>query len=718
MKYFDLNVIGFSLRASTLSILFVILQFSCTTSTVEVAMRDGTKLDVDFDIPGDGRYPAVLSFGHPWWMVESEKTEKFKKAGYAVVVTNPRGLQFHHDLEDGYDLIEWISKQAWCNGEVAMFGISRSAATQWGAAASGHPALKAIFPTSNGAEPWRRQYRDHGAIQLAHTMNGRAVKEGSKAPQWYHLPILDIGNHFPGGDNEAWENYVTHSEYDEYWQEIDLHGEYSKVKCAVYQSTGWWDNYPTEDLNTWVELEKVGKIKFNHVRVNNNAHFGDEMEVDEAIRFFNYIIKGQDDGISKEPPVNLYVQVENKWRGFYHWPPERAQELRYYFHTSNGLSLEIPGQETASTYTYDPKNPAPTIGTQTSAAKPEVKDFQTDIKEVYDRNDVVKFTTPKLKENTDVIGPVLVKLYAASDAKDTDFIGRLVDIHPDGKVMDVADGIIRAHFRKSIWEAPELITPGEILEYNIELEGTAYRFKAEHKIGVIITSSSFPFWDRNPNTSGDIATETRSQIANQTIYHDEKHPSHIILSVVPSVDKVAATKSEKLLIDTKVVSLPDEPHHRPGWEGAPEEYHFYWDLPTFNWVSPVNYANGTLETYFELIEQPGNKSWIAHTILDETKDGINTQFYGHHWGAYFETSGPKVYTTSVPMDSLNDETNLIPEGLSNPKLLRLLLANQYYDQKFVPFSDSAIYPMKVRIIWVVVAKGSTFSGWDNYIDKE
>ena len=511
-------------------------------------MSDGTKLDVELYIPGKGRYPAVLSFGHPWWMAANGKTEKFMKAGYAVVTTEPRGLQFHHDLEDGYDLIEWISKQAWCNGEVAMFGISRSAASQWGAAASEHPALKAIFPTSNGPEPWRRQYRDHGAIQLAHTMNGRAVEGNSKAPEWDYLPILDMGKHFPGGDNEAWENYVTHSEYDSYWQEIDLHGKYSKINCAVYQSTGWWDNYPTEDLDAWVELEKVGKIKFNHIRINNNAHYGDNKEADEAIRFFNYIIKGEDDGISKEPPVKLYVQVEEKWRGFHNWPPESAVEHRYYFHDSEELNLETPGSdEPPSTYTYDPKNPAPTIGTQTSAAKPEIKDCQTDIKEVYDREDVVKFATSELKEDVDVIGPVKVKLYAASDARDTDFIGRLVDIHPDGKVMDVADGIIRARFRKSIWDAPELITPGEILEYNINLEGTAYRFKAGHKIGIIITSSSFPFWDRNPNTGGDIATETKSQIANQTIYHDEKHPSQIILSVVPALDSTATSKTEKVV---------------------------------------------------------------------------------------------------------------------------------------------------------------------------
>lgn len=705
----------------TISILLTFLLISSWVQAEEVRMRDGTVLEVSFDLPGNGSYPVVLSFGHTWW-IDDEKTEKFLNAGYAVVKTNPRGLQFHHDMEDGYDLIEWISQQSWCNGKVAMFGISRSAYSQWGAAESGHPALKAIFPTSNGPEPWRRQYRDHGAIQLAHTMNGRAVEDGSKAPQWYWLPILDIGEHYPGGDQEAWVNYVTHSEYDKYWQEIDLHGKYSKIKCAVYQSTGWWDNYPTEDLIAWLELEKAGIIKHNRVRINNNAHFGDGKEIDEAIRFFNYVLIGEDDGISMEPPIKLYVQVENKWRGFYNWPPDQARERLYYFHSYEGLSMVKPGKEPPSSYTYDPKDPAPTIGTQTSAAKPEIKDYQVDIKEVYDRKDVLKFKTSALNEDLDVIGPVRVKLYAASDATDTDFIGRLVDIYPDGKVMDVADGIIRARFRQSIWEAPELIKPGEILEYNIDLEGTAYRFKAGHKIGVIITSSSFPFWDRNPNTGGDIATENRSQLAHQTIYHDKEHASHVILPVVPSDWDSKPTETEKLLIDTKVVSLPNDPHHRDGWIGSPEEYHFYWDLPTFNWVSPVNYAEGTLETYFEIVEQPTNKSFCAQIILDETVDGENTILYGHHWGTYFETSGPKVYTTSRAMTSLYDTTNLIPDKLANPQLLRLLLANQYGDHtgpfKAIPFSDKDIYPMKVRIIWVVVAKGYEFSGWDNYVDSK
>ncbi len=195
----------------------------------------------------------------------------------------------------------------------------------------------------------------------------------------------------------------------------------------------------------------------------------------------------------------------------------------------------------------------------------------------------------------------------------------------------------------------------------------------------------------------------------------------LVLIQLSCTTNTATSKTEKLLIDTKVVSLPDDPHHRPGWEGSPEEYHFYWDLPTFNWCSPINFAEGTLETYFELIDQPSTKSWCAQIILDETKDGKNTLHYGHHWNTYFETNGPGVYTKSIKMTSLYDTTNLIPEGLANPKLLRLLLANQYGDHngpfEHIPFSDGDYYPMKLRIIWVVVAKDSTFSGWDNYINK-
>jgi len=244
----------------------------------------------------------------------------------------------------------------------------------------------------------------------------------------------------------------------------------------------------------------------------------------------------------EEPPVRIFVMGDNVWRDENEWPLARTKYTPYYFHsegqanTRSGdgvLSTEAPGGETADNYLYDPRNPVPTQAGMGRAIEHVFEAHDQGV--VEDRTDVLVYTTPVLKSDVEVTGPVVIKLFAASSAVDTDFTGKLVDVWPDGKVYNIVDGIVRARYRNSV-SSPELIQPDRIYEYTIDLRYTSIVFKAGHRIRVEISSSNFARWDRNLNTGGRIGQDAGIKVALQTIYHEMKSPSHILLPIIPKED--------------------------------------------------------------------------------------------------------------------------------------------------------------------------------------
>ena len=195
------------------------------------------------------------------------------------------------------------------------------------------------------------------------------------------------------------------------------------------------------------------------------------------------------------------------------------------------LSREPPGDEPGDTYVYDPQNPVPTLG-GTFHDDTVMPVGPWDQRPVEGRHDVLVYTTPVLESDTEVTGAVVVKLYAASSAPDTDFVAHLVDVYPDGRAMFVCEGVIRARYRDSI-EHPSLMEPGTIYELTIEMEVTSNLFKEGHRIRLDLTSSNFPRNDRNLNTGGTIGMESEMRTAHQTIHHSAECPSHVILPVIP-----------------------------------------------------------------------------------------------------------------------------------------------------------------------------------------
>jgi len=235
--------------------------------------------------------------------------------------------------------------------------------------------------------------------------------------------------------------------------------------------------------------------------------------------------------------VKIFVMGENRWRDEREWPLARTRYTPYFLHSGGRansdrgdgvLDQRRPVGEAADRFVYDPDDPVPTRGGNTLILAMGVQDQHP----VEARDDVLVYTSAVMTERLEVTGPVTVTLYAASNASDTDFTAKLVDVRPDGYAQNLADGIVRARYRESR-TSPALLVPGEVARFTVDLWATSHVFLPGHRIRLEIASSNFPRFDRNLNTGEDQATGTRRQSARQTVFHDERYPSHVVLPVIP-----------------------------------------------------------------------------------------------------------------------------------------------------------------------------------------
>lgn len=538
-------------------------------------MRDGVRLHTRVWLPAKrGRWPVVLQRGY--WPGNDADAKRFVEAGYAYVGQSCRGHaksegennRFFDDASDGYDAIGWIVEQPWCDGDVAMYGKSYMAITQWLVAPSQHPNLRAIVPQNSSAELWDRGYWCNGAFTFAMTATGR-VFDASKvdAYDWQRLlkflPLIDLDKEVTGHENGLWRDYLTHSTYDDFWKAIGIGDGYDKIDLPVYVMGGWYDYYPGAAFNDFAAIVKAGKSSDVRIVVSATDHLnrvvgdrdltgGGKDELAMAIRWLDHVVKGEDNGVADESPIRLFTMGVNEWRFEREWPLARTQFTNYYFHADGklhgGLSTTPPADEPPTQYTYDPADPVPTLGGNHSCVLniPEIiRAGAVDQRPNETRDDVLVFTGELLTEDVEVTGPVTVVLYAASSATDTDFVARLIDVLPDGTAYNLTEGIIRARFRASIHEPPTLLTPGAVYEYRIALLPTSNVFLKGHRIRVHVTSSGFPLWDRNPNTGHSQGMDDATQVARQTVYHDRDRPSHVVLPIIPREPAAAADGREE-----------------------------------------------------------------------------------------------------------------------------------------------------------------------------
>jgi putative CocE/NonD family hydrolase len=541
-----------------------------------VPLRDGISLSADVYLPLGARgLPTIVQ----WTPYESTRERFvawgawFARRGYAAVVVDVRGryesggvfTAWEHDGPDAHDTLTWVAGEQWSNGRIGTWGRSYGGLVQWQLAHLGHPNLECIAPQVIHDDYFWDGYWTGGAFQLALTLGAAALWSsalslitGPSARDLVladrvlgHLPLVELDEVTIGRKVDYWRLWWEHQVNDEYWQRFRHRPD--RVQVPIFQQGGWFDPYSGSHLRSFAE---IGDRVPNRVLIGPWSHeeevesFTGDVDLspaltvirDHELAFYERYLRDEANGWDERPPAELYVLGAGEWRGAAEWPPEGTEPTAFYLGAGGTLSENEPrADEAADSYAYDPADPVPTIGgvnsvlTMTQGAETPIRPGPVDQRVLEARDDVLVYTTEPLAQAIEAIGPVEMVLYAASSAKDTDFVVRLCDVYPDGRSIFLTEGIIRARYRGSVeGESTELLEPGEVAEYRIRLYPLANRFRPGHRIRLDVTSSSFPRFSRNLNTGDDVGTGTRMQVARQTVLHTASYPSHVVLPLVRS----------------------------------------------------------------------------------------------------------------------------------------------------------------------------------------
>jgi putative CocE/NonD family hydrolase len=547
---------------------------------VPVPMRDGTILRADVHRPDRGGPYPVLVQRTPYG--KDGNFNRFVQAGYIVVSQDVRGRYESegkwesywrhntHDGEDGYDTVEWAARLSDSNGKVGTFGGSYDAFLQWRLAPLQPPSLMCMSAYIGGAAKFTDVQGPRGirpAIGpkwldiMAADMKRRenlpdvhTVWEAQKlwqedSEKWINwLPWLELPDDFFGYETPALKQWLKNP-HDDPWR---LDEGVSEISVPNFDITGWYD-HGLGDMLLFRLMVKEAKTEvarsgtriiigpWGHnqpARSFGNIDFGPEALLDMTalqIRWFDHWLKGSENGVENDPLLKIFIMGDNEWRGEREWPLQRTKEKVLYI-TSDGhantpkgngrLVVERPLSVGTDNYEYDPRNPVPTPHKTWRPRACDQRSLDT-------REDILVYQTEPLSERLEVTGNPVVELYAASSAPDTDWFVRLIDVHPDGLARDVCMGMIWARYRHNLVK-PELLTPGEVVKYTIQMRPTSNAFLPGHRIRLDITSSDFPWYDRNHNTAANQNTDATLVVANQIIYHGGEQATRIILPWVPN----------------------------------------------------------------------------------------------------------------------------------------------------------------------------------------
>jgi len=551
---------------------------------VPVEMRDGIILKADIYRPlAPGKYPVLLMRTCYGKSDGVTRGIKFAQRGYVVVSQDVRGrfgsggdwYPFKYESQDGYDTIEWAAALPYADGQVGMFGGSYLGATQYLAAIASPPHLCGLCPTvtpSNYHDGWvyhggvfEQWFNESWTSFVSENAVAKRFDAQRDALAWKDtLPLADYPVIRADDQNVAphYSDWLAHPDYDDYWKAWSIEENYDRIEVPVLAVGGWYDIFLGGTLRNflglkaragsetarrnqrlvimagghagWFDERRIGALDFGPDAVRYD---GDEI----TLRWYDWLLKGKANGMEREKPVKIFVMGKNAWRDEEEWPLARARSTRYYLHAkapANGpagrgtLDTRAPSSEKPDRYTYDPADPVPTIGGQICCEflPPGAGPF--DQRPVEARTDVLVYTTPAFARTVEVTGPVRLELFVSSSALDTDFIARLIDVWPDGFAQNLTDGILRLRYRNSPAKA-EAAKPGEIYPLHIDMGATSNVFLPGHRLRLEITSSNYPRFARNLNTGEPEARATRMIKAENTIYHDRRHPSVLVLPIVP-----------------------------------------------------------------------------------------------------------------------------------------------------------------------------------------
>ncbi|MEQ6378068.1 CocE/NonD family hydrolase [Bacillaceae bacterium S4-13-56] len=539
---------------------------------MKVPMHNGVLLSADLYFPkGEGTFPAIV-VRTPYLKRTPKSHENglyFAKNGFIVMYMDVRGRgdskgefdPYFQEADDGYDTIEWVASQAWCSGNVGTMGGSYLGRIQWLTALKKPPHLKAIAASVSPSDPfveWPTGIPTPHHICWLYMTSGK-VMQNIDIIDWEkiykHLPLEAMDEEL-GFELDRWHEEFKHAKLDDWWKRISYQDKFHEIDLPALHISGWYDD---EQIGTPLNFQGMatnGASEFarknqkmimgpwphqiNQSTKLGDLDFGSDSLIDlnhYILRWFNLWLKGENDGIKEDPPVKMFVMGDNQWRDEHEWPLARTEWIKYYIDSKGRansrfgdgfLSQGKPKGNDSDQYTYDPNDPVPFITEATSAQIGGPDNYSS----IERRDDVLVYSTEELEKDVEVSGPIKMELFASTSAKDTDFMVKLIDVWPNGYAQRLTDGMVRARFRESMGN-PTLVTPGETYKYIIDCWNTSHMFKKGHRIRIEISSSAFPKYDRNLNTGEELGKTTNIKIAHQTIYHNEKNPSAIILPVIP-----------------------------------------------------------------------------------------------------------------------------------------------------------------------------------------
>jgi hypothetical protein len=547
-----------------------------------VPMRDGVELSTDLYLPQGVDQAPVILIRTPYRKEMLElKARTFASRGYVAAVQDCRGCfaspglwePLVHEGADGYDAVEWLAGQPYSNGKVGMMGGSYMGWTQWTAAAQNPPHLVTMIPSVSPPDPFYNLPYEYGAFfmmgvlwwievvetrataDLAGTVMYR-LADRRYSEMLRALPVIDLDKSVLGGENRYWRKWIEHSTEDEYWQRAGFLDKLEHANLPVFHQSGWFDGDGIGSKLNYLQMvahghgfQKLTLGPWGHTdtatRMVLDRDFGENALVDlqgEYLRWFDRWLKDVDNGIERDPLVNLFVMGANVWARGNTYPLEGAEFRPLYLGGGGRLAFEAPPADTpADRYTYDPGDPTPDfrVFEESEEDRRRVRPAGERDREAAERHrrvaesrrDVLVYETEPLAEPLRFAGPVAAVLYAASSARDTDWFVTLSEVDGEGKIFQLVQGVIRARFRNSMRQ-PELLEPGVTYRYRIDLWHTGVEIPAGGRLRVEVTSAAFPRFSRNLNTGGHNETETEWAVAEQTVFHDAGRASHVLLPVI------------------------------------------------------------------------------------------------------------------------------------------------------------------------------------------
>ncbi len=589
-----------------------------TMSNTLVPMRDGVLLATDMYRPtihgtmAPGPFPVLLE-RTPYDKAAPGNVDMgryFARRGYVCAIQDVRGrfasdgdwYPFAKEAPDGYDTVEWLAAQPWCDGRVGTMGGSYCGSDQSALATLDPPHLKTMIVAVGASSYYHASMRQNGALEqrfiiyafrMATTSREALADPGLRAllleayanvEEWFgRVPFrkgVSALRLLPS--YEQWViDILTHGDYGSYWHQrgYDIARHYDDhADVPTLYVGGWYDSYARATCENYAALSMRKKSRQMllmgpwthggwHETFAGSVDFGTESHIhyhDVRLAWFDHFLKGRHTEFTECQPVRIFVMGSGDdtrnyagrlhhgghWRTEADFPLPDTQCTPWYLQADGQLTRNVPSAAaSASRFTFDPRDPVPTIGGGISAADPVMEpgafDQRGDVRffgchdslPLNARSDVLSFTSQPLLQDMEITGLVTVQLFVSSSAPDTDFTAKLLEVippctdYPEGLAINLTDSILRTRYRNS-WTDPELMQEGQIYPLEFSLYPTSNLFKASHQVRVDISSSNFPRFDVNPNTGGALGIDRRFRLANQVVYHEHEHPSHIVLPLI------------------------------------------------------------------------------------------------------------------------------------------------------------------------------------------